>query len=218
MKYLNRLRYLGGFAFLLACAGTHQALADPISFFNTGVDANGAVLAAGVADSHYALVYSADGNGTTAVATTANAAWASDTSTAGWIGPGPDGGTSWSSGYYAYETTIDLTGYDATTAVFSGVIAGDDVMSIYLNRGGSAMFSGSGFSSATPFLINSGFVSGVNQIDFVIYNNYGPTGLLVDDGRVTATAVTPEPGTWLLLGTGMALGGWQVMRRREMTA
>ena len=192
-------------------------LADPISFFNTGVDANGVLLAAGAADAHYTLLYSADGNGTTAMATTTNVVWAGDTSTAGWISPGSDGNTDWASGYYVYETTIDLTGYTATTAVFSGVIAGDDSMSIYLNRGGSAVFSGSGFSSTTPFLINSGFVSGVNQVDFVIYNNYGPTGLMVDDGQVTATAETPEPGTWLLMGTGIVLGGWQVMRRREMT-
>ena len=53
----------------------------------------------------------------------------------------------------------------------------------------------------------------MNEVDFVIYNQTGPTGLMVDDTEASASAVTPEPGTWLLMGTGLALGAVQFKRR-----
>ncbi len=189
---------------LLAFSGaTLSAHADSLTFFNTGVAADGSLLSAGEADLNYTLIYSADPGATEATATQANGVWMAG-SGAGWIGPGADGDTSWNGGYYVYETSIDLTGYDPTTATLTGAVASDDHVSIYLNRGGSALFSSSGFSAATPFTISSGFVAGVNQIDFVVQNDSGPTGLLVEDGSLEASAVTPEPGSVWLLGTGMA--------------
>lgn len=188
------------------------AFADTISFYNTGVDDNGNPLAAGVVDSHYSLVYSDDSNATTAMATTAHPAWVQASSTAGWISPGATP-QDWNAGYYVYETTLDLTGYDPTTASLSGMIAADNEVYILLNRGGSVLYSGGGFQSLAPFLINTGFVSGVNYVDFVIHNDSGPTGLMVDDESAMASAETPEPASLLLLATGMSVGTVQVVRR-----
>lgn len=213
---MNSFRFAAAaFALVGLIAGGTPALANTLTFFDTGVAANGSVLAAGSTDSHYTLLYSSDGGSYTATTTTPNGAWAGDTSTAGWISPGASGNSSWNSGYYIYETTLDLTGYNASTASLSGMIAGDDFYYIYLNRGGNAVFSGSGFSSLTPFLVNSGFVSGINQVDFVVVNQGSATGLMVDGAVLTADSQTPEPGTLMLLGTGVALGVFGRMRRRR---
>lgn len=193
-----------------------SALADTIQFSNTGVANDGSLLASGTADSNYSLLYSTDASGTTATATTANPAWQQNTATAGWISPGSDGTQGFASGYYVYQTTLDLTGYDATTASLSGMVAADDELYIYLNQGGSALYSGGGFSSSSPFLINSGFVSGLNYVDFVIYNDSGPTGLMVDDTLATANMPTPEPGSLVLLTSGVALGTFYALRKGRL--
>ena len=212
---LNYFRCAALLALFCLLGGGTTVLADTITFANTGIAADGSLLVAGTADPNYTLVYSSDSGSTTAMATAPNGAWVPDTSTAGWISPGADGNESWNSGYYVYETTLDLTGYDASTAVLSGMIAVDDLFYIYLNRGGNAVASGSGFASLTPFVINSGFVSGLNQLDFVVVNQSGPSGLMVDDTLATADAQTPEPGGLLLLGTGMAVGALQIIRRHR---
>jgi len=190
------------------------AWGDTIQFFDTGIAADGSLLVSGAADSHYNLLYSADSDGTTALATTANPNWQQATTTAGWISPGSSGTQGWDSGYYTFETLLDLTGYDPTTASLSGLIAADNEVSIYLNGGQSALYSGGGFNSSSPFLLNNGFVNGINTIDFVVHNDGGPTGLMVDDALATANAPTPEPTNLLLLASGAMLGIVTLRKRK----
>lgn len=203
---------------VLTLAGTAKTFASAITFFNTGVGANGSALAAGATDSHYNLIYDPDGVVETSTATAANANWVQSARTAGWISPGASGNTSWSAGYYVYETTLNLTGYDPTTAVLSGLLAADDVVSIYLNHVNSAVFTASGYSSVTAFSLSSGFVSGLNTVDFVVQNGSGPTGLLVEGTAASASALAPEPAALLLVTTGVLLAAGVIRLKGERTS
>jgi hypothetical protein len=68
----------------------------------------------------------------------------------------------------------------------------------------------SGFTDWTSFAANSGFVAGVNKLDFVVSNwaqNGGnPTGLRVEFAASSVAAV-PEPETYAMLLGGLALLG-----------
>ena len=206
-----RTTILSVLALASASAIPIAAHAEALTFYNTGVATDGSLLQAGEADSHYTLLYSSDAGGSIATATAANGAWTT-ASDAGWISPGADGNSNWASGYYVYETTVDLTGVDPSTVDLSGLLAADDQVYIYLNRGANAVFSSSGFTTLTPFSINSGFTQGLNQVDFVVVNGSGPTGLLVSD----ATAATPEPGSFYLLATGL-MGSVGMMVRKRLS-
>jgi hypothetical protein len=77
------------------------------------------------------------------------------------------------------------------------------------STGNTAPPSGNGFSQLTPFSISSGFVSGINTLDFIVENNWpGPTpsGLQVE---MTGTAAVPEPATLAIL----AIGSWLLLSR-----
>ena len=194
------------------------AFADTITTYNTGVAADGSLLAPGTLDPNYTLIHSDDPNGTTAVASSGNPVWTTSSS-AGWITPGANGDSGAAQGYYVYETTLDLTNYDPTTAVFSGCVSSDNQVGVYLNRDRSLqLFTETGFSSSSCFSITSGFVTGVNQIDYAVYNTGNdPSGLLVSNTSAYAQPVpaqTPEPESLFLLGTG-ALGTLTLVSKRR---
>jgi hypothetical protein len=96
-----------------------------------------------------------------------------DNSTSAWITPtthtfGPETN-------YTYKTSFDLT-----TAKIVGRYANDDPLVGMAINGHALTVSGGAMGSWTSFTIASGFVAGINALQFTVNNTGGPTGLRVE--------------------------------------
>ena len=190
-----------------ALLATTDAKAVPIStFYDTGVDASHATLANNAAETHYAIISTPDGSAPgVRVATSANGfpipPWLGDDSLSAWIGPKTDSALDGAVGQYDYRTTFDLTGFNANAAALTGQWAADNAGVDILINGVSAGQTVNGFSAFSSFAVTSGFISGLNTIDFLVRNDGGPTGLRVEGAL---TAAVPEPMSLAILGVGLA--------------
>lgn len=200
---------------------TAASQATPItSLFSTGVDAAGVSRANNAAELHYTLV-AAPATAVTAlrVATSANGfpipPWLGDTATSAWIGP-DSGGTNdldGPKGDYTYRTTFDLSGLQASTASIIGKCSADNFGVDILLNGGATGFTAGEFQSYYNFSIASGFIAGVNTLDFIVTNGGGPTGLRVDLAGTADSMAVPEPISLAILGSGLFCTA--LLRRRR---
>jgi hypothetical protein len=109
---------------------------------------------------------------------------------------------------FTYRTTFDLTGFNLASVVIDLAYYTDDQGEIARNLMLRPSTFTHGPASAS---LTSGFVEGVNTLDFVTFNQGGPGGVFV--GVQDATADVPEPASLALLGGGrLALGA---LRRRK---
>jgi hypothetical protein len=217
-----------GIVCLIAAGGFASASTIPV--YGTGYQFNNFVLQSdGLADGNFVLIADAnDGtvnssNPATAFVVNPTAyplavnAWIANSSTSKWIAPSADE-TNSNAGTFTYQETFSLYGFDPTTAVLSGAWATDNTGVIMLN-GVVVGSSSSSYTTLTPFTISSGFLPGLNTLDFVVTNapfaGTNPTGLRVDlTGTATAVPV-PEPESVAFLGLGLAtLGALRLGRRR----
>jgi RHS repeat-associated protein len=168
---------------------TFQDSGTTIPVFGTGVASPNLLALDGTVDTHYKLINSADstapGPGVYVANSTASPIppWAADGPNSKWIAPLGNAAASLQPGSYAYRTTFDLTGLDPKTALVTGQWAADDSGNILLNGVAVPSSATPGLSGLTPFTISSGFVAGVNTLDFVVTNagsSPNPTGLRVD--------------------------------------
>jgi hypothetical protein len=160
------------------CITTILAPGRPIpGLFSTGVGDNRLPLGEDQADPHYVWIPNSPGSAPASVfaATAAGGfpipPWLPDNRTSGWISQNQmtiiPGGTS-----FVYQTRFDLTGFNAASARITGRWSAD-------NRGQSIILNGTAVTAAAPssfdgwasFNINSGFVSGMNTLQFVIFND-----------------------------------------------
>lgn len=220
--------------------GGQVARGDPITLFNTGVNGAGMPLPNGtIGDPHYTLISTPGGTSTLLVRTSAGGfpipPWLGDNPTSAWIGPNNDPFLDGPQGLYTYRTTFTLpANANLATASITGQWAADnDLIQILINGVNAPQtnlpFIDPQFSeprpldSFTPFSITSGFVAGLNTLDFVINNqpfSNNPTGVRVElSGTFQPTAPpppagVPEPSSLALLGLGTAaLAAWRCRRR-----
>jgi len=189
------------------------------TLFNTGVDSGGNVLTNNtIGDPHYSLIAVPSGSTNTRIITSAGGfpigPYLGDNTLSRWIGPNNDADLNGPVGNFTYRTTFDLTGFNPSTALISGKWSSDNNgLSILLNgvNIGTPAIPFTAFTNWFPFSISSGFVGGINTLDFLVYNGGGPTALRVEMAG-TASAVPIPAALWLI---GSALIGLVSFGRRK---
>lgn len=177
------------------------------------------------------------GNGNTAVAfdgsptTTTfmlnpNGAWTPPGANSVWVSNNPNSGPGGSvvepTGTYSYTTTfMTMSGAGYTGTIF---VLADDSTSVIFN--GITLVSADTTgpfpycavtqpNCVTPLMVDlppADFVSGLNTLQFNVYQDTAETGLDFY-GSVSDPAAIPEPATLMLLGTGL-IGSVSILRRK----
>ena len=200
-----------------AWGGVLCASAGTLTVFGTGVDCSGNLLPGGSVDSHY---FFAD-LGSPGIVYSPPAlwpAWLPDDPHSGWIGF-RDSGDTRPFGTHDIETTFSLAGYDSATATLTGSWVADQYGSLYLNghlieSAGDGNWNWTGGSNPTGFTITSGFLPGLNTLDFQVTFPDTFDGLRVEPMTLTATPTgVPDGGeTAMLWSISLLAAGW--LRRR----
>jgi hypothetical protein len=217
---------------LFTLAGVAGAAPVTVKNLSTGiVDATGQKIANNVSDTDYVFASGGTGGlaGTVPVArqTPLAAGWLADggSSASRWIavnsGTGAEG-MSVATGTFLFQTVVDLTGYDPTTAFLNSVRYAADNRLTAVRVNGVTVFSqaptpGEEFGSfiSLPATLGLGqFVAGGNTITFEVTNtpppphlSSTPMGLRLEG---SLSAAVPEPAACVSLATGLLL----VVRRR----
>lgn len=165
--------------------------------------------------------------------------WMADDSTSQWISPRASyrdylaGDPGSPDGVYSYRVEFDLTGLLPGTANLTFRVAADNIVSDVLINGVSTGWAAAGsFDYWTAGAVGSGFIAGINTLDFVVsnwnapYDHDGdpstpdilvatPSGLRVEFLSATAdpVVVIPEPATMGLMGFGLLALGVAFRRR-----
>ncbi|USX11931.1 PEPxxWA-CTERM sorting domain-containing protein [Oxalobacteraceae bacterium OTU3CAMAD1] len=209
-------KFISAIALSAIAFSSAYAAAIP-GLYNTGAGASGTI------DSNYALtVISGDTISDGAYIShdsDLRGEWLPNSSTSKWLTPTSNARESldpFTAGEYSYSLTFTLTADQAASASFLGRYAADNEVAVYLN--GQLISSGAGFGGWTDFGASSGFLAGVNGLQFSV-TNYAldagnPTGLRVEFADASVPSAVPEPATYAMMLGGLGLLG-AVARRKQ---
>jgi len=205
--------------FMLAPFGSAQAVSIS-GLYNTGVDDSLALLADGAVDTHYVIDPSWSAMPGDNPPPGFEGAWILNSASpvSRWIAPTSVPPPSTSDTFYDLTLSFIIgPEFDPATASFSGRWATDNAGDVFLN-GGSSLGASGGFAGWSTFSASSGFVSGLNTLDFRVTNfafgGPNPTGLRVEFLSSSVNAI-PEPETYALLLAGLGLLGFAARRRKQ---
>lgn len=211
--------FTAGPALLIAAGAAAPLSAATIpGLFNTGTDGSNVALAGGngVIDTHYTIVSSTSPGLVGQQAVTFNCCYSPDDADSRWVSLSANGNPG--SNTTTYRLTFNMSGLNASTASITGNWGADNVGNIFFNGVSTGITTTNSFFGPMPvFSITSGFVTGVNTLDFEIQDLGQPTAFRVDNLVGTArplVGVVPEPSTWTLLILGFGVIGAAARRTR----
>ncbi len=209
MRWSQRLLISGLGLALLAQPAARLAAQPAVDWglFNTGVDDQQKVLAENEPDPHYELIEPSVILGAPLATTSAGGfpvpPWLDDSYLSAWISPTAD--TNGPGDFedvpnFVYRTTFDLTGVDINGLSIEGQWSSDNGgLDILVNGVSLGWVNTAQFGAFTPFTLDTGFVAGINSLDFLV-NNAGtdpnPTGLRVEfegNGGPKPPPIPPHP-------------------------
>ncbi|MBA2919421.1 MULTISPECIES: PEPxxWA-CTERM sorting domain-containing protein [Sphingomonas] len=198
----------------MAMAGASANAATITGLFNTGTDSNNVALVGGngTVDPHYSIFSSTSPGFAGQQAVTFQCCYVADDADSRWVSLSANGNPG--SNVTFYRLSFSLAGLDPTTASISGSGGSDNAGRIFLN-GVDTGIDINGFSALVPFVLNSGFVAGVNTLDIRVSDFGAPTAFRIDNLTGTASPMSgiPEPAVWAMLIAGFGLIGGAARRR-----
>ncbi len=159
---------------------------------NTGVNADGSLATPGTAEQHWIMIQSP--HSSPSFVENSPAPYAFRPTRSRWIGPSINGNDDVAQGTYKYRLTFNLTGLNASSAILSGGFLSDNATTMVFLNGVATGITGPDnayqFSSLIAFVIKTGFVSGINTLDFLVNNSGGPSAFVCE---ITGTATIGGP-------------------------
>lgn len=171
--------------------------------YNTGVNNGAVVLPQQSLEQHYSVSGAANIAYVVPPVYEPNLGWAWLPAPAGsaWIGPNSTTNTASPDpvGIYHYTIQFDLSGYNPADVRISGSWMTDNTGEMFLNGVSTGLTTdGESYKHLTAFNLDSGFVAGMNTLEFRVLNEFvgpNPSGLCVAN---LAASLVPEPSAFAL--------------------